>query len=761
MTLQLDSDNTENNKSVSDLDLDSKKKKELLGVVNDCELTDVERTYSLNALRIFKERYLLKDNAGNTVERLDQLFKRVAMGVGIMEVLYDQEWYSKDGSYKYDSLEIKHFENRLKAQQRYYKDLDYKHINGKEHIYDWGDGFYINVYHYERLLARYIELAKEGKIHKNFTHIVTYLQHPNLYPEFKNKYFPLIKKYYDLMANKFFLPNTPALMNVGTKLGQNAACFTLDMEDDLHDIYQTYTDAADIFKSGGGIGVNYSKLRPKGALVKGTGGVSSGTLSWLRIMDLGVVDVVKQGGKRRGAAMGILNMNHPAIEEFIDLKKDNKTLTNHNISVNTPDVFFYLALNDPKTHCNELLPRITKNAWLSGDPGMVFEDNMNSNNLLEPVLKRKIDVTNPCSEISMYPYESCILASINLTKFVDSDNNDKKEFDEIRFMDVVQDVTQFLDSMIDATKYPLEKINDMTKKCRRIGVGYMGIADTLVKLGIKYNSKEGFDFIEKISRIMTFQALHKSSKLARQKGAFPLWYDEKYPKGKLPVNELMGSSYDSMYWAKYGLRNCSVTTIAPTGTLSMFVDCSSGIEPIFSKNFTKNVTLGEFEYGNQESDVLITAMEMHPFDHIMAQAVAQKWISNGISKTINLPEDCSEKLIEYCYVLAWALGNKGISVYRDNCKKTQVLNNSKRTSIDDVNPISEYTIQIIKNLNNLPEEYKQEMLSRKNEKAELEKDINERVEMKCGNCGESTYIEKTTRTCYICRNCGHQIGGCS
>lgn len=759
MTLQITNvDNS--NKNVSEL------KKILLGVQ---ELTEVEKRYSLNALKIFKERYLLKDDAGNTVERLHQLFKRVAMGVGIMEVLYDEQWYRREeNSYPVYGPKVRFHEERLKAQEMYYKDFDYKNINNIEgaDCYYWGDGYYLNAFHYERLLARHVELMKEGRIGVDFGRIQTFLQHPELYPEFKEKYFPRIKMYYDLMAEQYFLPNTPALMNVGTKLGMNAACFTLDMEDDLDDIYQTYADIAKIFKAGGGIGINYSKLRAEGAYVRGTGGKSSGTLSWLKGTDE-TTGRVAQGGKRRGASMGILNIDHPEIDRFIDLKKDNKTLLNHNISVNTTNEFFedmWDLSDDTPTHLKALamMDKIAKNAWISGDPGMVFEDNMNANNLLEPVLNRKIDVTNPCSEISMYPYESCILASINLNKFVVG----KGKFNFNHFSEIVETVTQFLDSLIDATKYPLEKINDMTKKCRRIGVGFMGIADALVKMGVKYNTEEGFRFIADISMEMTKWSLVKSELLAKQKGAFPLWYDDKYPKNKLPTIIPMNPIWKS------GLRNCSTTTIAPTGTLSMFCDISSGIEPIFSKNFTKNVTLGEFEYGNEDSEHMVTAMEMHPFDHIMAQAVAQRWITNGISKTINLPNDCSSKMIEYCYVLSWALGNKGISVYRDGCKEKQVLNDIKKTSIRNINPISDYTIQIIKELNNIPENYKEEMVSRLNEivdmpysKKEEEMVFNNVTEMtlKCPNCEHGNHLVKNGRgdLCFMCSKCGHQLGSCS
>lgn len=744
-----------------------KQKKELLGVN---ELTDVEQRYSLSALRIFHSRYLLKDRVGKTCERLDQLFKRVAVGVGIIEALYDLEFFDKDAVVKptQQSFSImiesdSKLSEMLKDLQYINSIIDYTDVHNPQsdqNIEIYGSNFILNSYHKERLLSRYIELNNQNKMKRSFWALLDRIEFSH---DFCFKYIDIIQNYYDLMANGVFLPNTPALMNCGTNLAMNAACFTLDIKDDLHDIFETYTEVADIFKAGGGIGINWSSLREEGAFVQGTGGTSSGTLSFLKQMD-NVVDIVKQGGKRRGAAMAILNTNHKMINEFITLK-DNKTLENHNISICADNSFFKAFLENEKH--KDMFDKICENVWKTGDPGFVFLDNMNSNNLLEDVLKSKIDVTNPCSEISMYPYESCILASINLNKFV----KDSK-FDFARLSQVTRTVTQFLDSLIDCTKYPLDKINTMTKECRRIGVGYMGMADVLVKLGIPYNSRAGFEFIELVSRKMTLDAIYRSNELAKQRGAFPLWYSDHYPKGKLPINHLleMGYTFDE-YHPNFihGLRNCSVTTVAPTGTLSMFADCSSGIEPIFSKEFTKNVTLGEFKYedGGAESDVFVSAMEIHPFDHIMAQAVAQRWISNGISKTINAPSDISPKMIEHCYVLAWALGNKGTTLYRNNCKAVQVLNNVKKTSMENIQSVSEYTIQKILKLKNIPDSYKQEMLSctTKPESTHLQNMAQDECTAKifCENCHTDNYLQKNGRgaTCFVCVACGSQLGSCS
>ncbi len=842
---------------------DAIKKQELL---NLSQLSDVESSYSLSALTIFKERYLLKRLTGEidpktgepiyeTCERLDDLFKRVAVASGIMDVLYSGRWYKKDGnSNTISSLYIQTFKENLKRMEHSLKDLDYKDINNHPSCFKIGD-FTVNPFHILSLMSRYIELAEQGKMLTTFENILFIIR------EYEHKDLVIkaveerIARYYELMVNKIFLPNTPCLMNAGTKLNQNAACFTLRMKDDLEDIYKTYADIAKVFKSGGGIGINYSELRPEGAFVSSTGGKSSGTISWLKGTDE-TTGRVAQGGKRRGASMGILNMDHPEILKFINLK-DNKTLHNHNISICTPNSFFTkffsAGQDDDDNKEKGIMQKVIQNVWNTGDPGMVFLENMNDNNLLYPIFNKPIDVTNPCSEISMYPYDSCILASINLSKFI-FDN----KFDLEEYINVTRDVTNFLDGIIDATKYPLPQINEMTKNCRRIGVGYMGLADTLAQLEIPYNSKEGFIFTEYITAVLSLASLLESNAQARLKGSFPLWYDEKYPKDKLPIKALLlnnNNNYKDLQTLeencpsvekyisyrfhddkdafllilqlidtikpKEGMRNCSTTTVAPTGTLSMMADCSSGIEPLFSLGYTKKVTLGEFDYvdknlidllkkhglyspqlvhtiikdnggilSGMEEDVsgitlikniLPTAMEIHPYDHIMMQASAQKWITNGISKTINGQMNIPPKLIEYSYVLAWALGNKGITVFRDGCKSEQVLNASK--PVDLPVKASDYTINQIKliDTNKIPEEYKRELIEGANlgettlhwgakiTDDEVKSlidfyDDSEKLKLECVNCGHVVMQNRyasNIKACFICNKCGNSVGSCS
>lgn len=841
---------------------DAIKKKELLNISSDDQLSDVEKRYSLSALKIFKERYLLKrltgivDSEGEpiyeTCERLDDLFSRVAVASGIMDVLYSDRWYKKDGyssdvmfSYVYVQA-IKTFKADLGEKL---KGLDYKDINNHPLCFKIGQ-FTVNPFHIHSLVSRYIELMEQKKVNTTFENILYFIkdyQHKELVTkEVEEK----IARFYELMANKIFLPNTPALMNAGTKLNQNAACFTLRMKDDLEDIYKTYSDIAKVFKSGGGIGINYSELRPEGAFVSSTGGKSSGTISWLKGTDE-TTGRVAQGGKRRGASMGILNMDHPEIEKFIDLK-DNKTLHNHNISICTPNSFFENYFKDSGGENKEqaIMSKIVKNVWHTGDPGMVFLENMNDNNLLYPVFGKPIDVTNPCSEISMYPYDSCILASINLSKFIFDG-----KFDVEEYINVTRDVTIFLDGIVDATKYPLPEINEMTKNCRRIGVGYMGLADVLAQLEIPYNSKAGFIFTEYITAILSLASLLESNSQARTKGSFPIWYDKKYPKEELPIIALLHNQSENLQaleencpvvepYISYrfhddkdpflliaqlleaikpeqGMRNCSTTTVAPTGTLSMMADCSSGIEPLFSLGYTKKVTLGEFDYIDKNlvdllhrhqiysesfvdriikeyggvlstidatqapsmallQKVLVTAMEIHPFDHIMMQSSAQKWITNGISKTINGQMKMDPKLIEYSYVLAWALGNKGITVFRDGCKSEQVLNASKPVDIP-VKP-SDYTIYKIMSSNKIPDEYKKQMIYGANpnettpawgEKItsddvrsliDFYNDEDSKLKIECSNCGNTVLQNRhatNIKACFICNRCGSSMGSCS
>lgn len=791
-------------------------------------LSEVEKRYSYNALRIFKERYLLKDNEGNIVERLDDLFKRVAVASGIMEVLYDERFFDKEGNHKrpYDNNS---YYSRLERMQEEIKDIDYKEINKYHSCIQWGD-FIINPFHIERLFARYIELCDEHCVLESWGDIYNSLIEDK---SIQQKYLKQIQKYYDLMAHKVFLPNTPTLMNAGTRLGQLSACFVIDTEDDINSLADLYKDVMLISKSGGGVGCNYSKLRPQGDIVKSTGGQSSGVISFMSIVDT-ITDVVKQGGKRKGANMGILNSNHPEILKFIKIKNNvSKLFENFNISINVDEDFMKAFFEDKdyeltfkgqshgSINAKSMMNMVINNVWETGDPGMVFSKNINSNNFLAKYVGKLLDSTNPCGEQSLNPYESCTLGSINLTKFAENG-----KFNSEKFMATVSVCAQFLDGVLDANKYPVEKINDTTKATRRIGLGYMGLGDLMTQLGVQYNSGKGFTLSEYITALMSGVALYTSVHIANIKGSFPAYYDKGYEefRNKLPINAIIKPEYteelmrrlpeisdivgnliqiDEYYKAipieEMGLRNAHQTTLAPTGSLSMFADVSNGIEPVFSHGFTKKITIGDFDYVNKFleealrkegiyseqlvkkivkdhngrvnlpeipqhlKDVFITAMEIHPYDHIMIQALCQRWISNSIAKTINSPNDVSPKDIEHCYVLAWASGCCGTTLYRDGSKHTQVLYNNSIEKKKSNLKTSDFTVNFIRNLD-IPNEYRDELL-KSCEHGDGGQPTDDSIQTNtityCPSCGAGNSLQTNGSRCQLCKACGAGIGSCN
>lgn len=480
-------------------------------------------------------------------------------------------------------------------------------------------------------------------------------------------------------------------------------------------------------------GLNFSKLRPEGDIVGTTTGAASGAVSFMHLIDA-VSDVIKQGGVRRGANMGILEVWHPDIEKFIHAKEQNvgtNVLSNFNISVGLWRDFWealmggkkYPLINprtgekvkeiDPKS----LFEELAYMAWAKADPGVVFFDVINKRNVLEPAKGEKIRATNPCGEEPLYDYESCNLASINLAKFVKYDDEGKPYFDWDGYAKVIMKVANYLDNAIDVNKFPLPEIDYNTKLTRRIGVGIMGLADALFKLGIRYNSKEGYDFMRKATEYLTFYAYKYSIRAAKERGTFPLYDKTEYPEGKLPIEGYYHREIWNLPWdelveelRKYGVRNAMVTTCPPTGSVSMIADTSSGIEPIFALVYKKSVTVGEFYYvdpvfeaelkkrglytdeilqrisdnygsvqGLEEipedvQKIFVTAMDIHWFDHLLAQASIQLWLTDSASKTINMPNDATVEDVKAAYLLAHALGCKGVTVYRDGSLSIQVYN---------------------------------------------------------------------------------------
>jgi ribonucleoside-diphosphate reductase alpha chain len=574
-----------------------REQKKFFGVADDLKL-------GVNAIKVLKTRYLMKDYEGKVIETPSQMLRRVAKAVAKADLLYDK---------KSD-----------------------------------------------------VERTEET--------------------------------FYQVMANREFLPNSPTLMNAGTRLGQLSACFVLPVEDSIDGIFTTLKHMALIHQSGGGTGFSFSKLRPAGDIVGSTKGVASGPVSFMTIYDA-ATNVIKQGGRRRGANMAILEVTHPDILKFIEAKSQEGVLTNFNISVAVTDQFMDSVDNDAeydlinprsgeaeaKLRARHVFDLIVSNAWRTGDPGLIFIDEINRHNPTPQV--GEIQSTNPCGEQPLLPFESCNLGSINLVKMVKGG-----EVDWEKLRKIVRTAVHFLDNVIDVNKYPISEIGEVTRANRKIGLGIMGYADMLIKLGIPYDSEEALAMGEKVMEFISDEATKKSVEIGEKRGAFPNF------KGSL--------------WEKRGyktIRNSTVTTVAPTGTISIIGGCSGGIEPIFAVAFVRNVMEGTrlleiqptFEEVAKERGfysrdlmlkvaktgsiqnmeevpedvqrIFVTALDIDPEWHVRMQAAFQKHVDNAVSKTVNLPSDATVEDVKRIYLLAYKLKCKGITVYRYGSRKEQVL----------------------------------------------------------------------------------------
>ena len=512
------------------------------------------------------------------------------------------------------------------------------------------------------------------------------------------------ERFYQMMRNLEFMPNSPTLMNAGTSLGQLSACFVIPVGDSIEGIFDALRNMAKIHQTGGGTGFSFSNLRPEGDLVSPTKGAASGPVSFMSIFDK-ATGVIVQGGRRRGANMGILRCDHPDIIDFIGAKIEKDRFPNFNLSVGATDKFMQAVkenkefdLINPnskrtarKVKARAIFDLIVNAAWRTGDPGLVFLDEINRRNPTPQI--GQIEATNPCGELPLLPYESCNLASVNLAKMVNGNSLDWQKLKDFIIWGV-----RFLDDVIEVNKFPLTRIKEITFANRKIGLGVMGFADMLIKLGIPYNSKEAINFAERLMSFIHKESLNASIALAKERGVFPNFKRSIYVKNNLK------------------LRNATVNTIAPTGTISIIAGCSSGIEPLFAISFIRNVLSGTklfeinpiFEevakkrgiynreilakigqYGSLQNikgipkdikKIFVTAFDVTPQQHLQVQAAFQRYTDNSVSKTINLPSDATVEDVRKIYLMAHKLRCKGITIYRYGSKEKQVLSFDFRES---------------------------------------------------------------------------------
>jgi ribonucleoside-diphosphate reductase alpha chain len=509
------------------------------------------------------------------------------------------------------------------------------------------------------------------------------------------------ERFFTLMNDLKFLPNSPALMNAGKSIGQLAACFVLPVEDSMESIFGSLKDAALILQSGGGTGFSFSHLRPKADMVSSTGGIASGPVSFMKVYNT-ATDVIKQGGARRGANMGILRVDHPDVIDFIRLKRHPGELENFNISVAVTDAFMdalyadgEFQLLNPRTHkkhssikARTVFNEIIASAWETGDPGIIFIDAINRSNPTPQI--GIIESTNPCGEQPLLPYEACVLGSMNLSKYVRQiDSRPRVDYDSLS--NDIKTAVRFLDNAIDINKYPLPEIENMHRGNRKIGLGVMGWADMLIRLEIPYSSRKAFLLAEQLMVFFRDTASGYSAELARERGVFPNFH---------------GSIYDNPGMPR--LRNATTTTIAPTGTLSIIADCSSGIEPLYALAYKRLIMESELTeintaffdiarkqgfYSSELREEIIhkgtlrgikeipgkikklfkTAHEINYRDHIEMQASFQKFTDNAVSKTINMPQAAKKEDVSHAFFLAYEKGCKGITVFRYGTQKKGAL----------------------------------------------------------------------------------------
>jgi len=678
-------------------------RKEKMLVLEKEEIDEVDKRFDVNALRVLKARYLRKESTGKLIETPKQLFTRVAVHAALPDLFYDSRVFD------------------IKAQQPVNMDEEFRPaLHEEQHSIG---NYKLNRYHLEAVKRMYNRFNRNKQMKVSWSKFFEMIKKGDF-----NSYEKNIDVLYILMTQKLFMPNTPAIANFGNPLGMGSACFVLDVPDSIDGIMETLKNTAIVFKAGGGMGYNFSKLRPEGDFVSSTGGVASGPLSFMRLFDT-MTEVIKQGGIRRGANMGILNSNHPDIEKFITAKDGNKGLRNFNISVLImPDFWEYYEKNEPYPLTNPrdgkvekyvnprmLFDKIVYQAWESAEPGIIFFDKVNDYNPFYEHLG-PIVTTNPCGEVLLYPNEPCNLGSINVWAFARQDEEGNSYVDWEALREVTRRCTKFLDNVIDVNNFPLKAIEEMSLNTRKIGLGVMGVGDLLYELRLPYNTEEGRKFMEQLMEFIAYWSKVESIELAKTRGNLPYYDKSFYKKGKLPIRGAELRQEWHFDWDKlsqdiktHGIRNGYTTIIAPTGSISMIAGCSSGMEPVYSLVFEKNVNVGSFYYVDPAAEkvlreeglysdklmedinehrgsiqgidyvpekvrkALVTAMDINPEEHIRALASFQKWVDSSISKTNNFPADATVDDMRASYILAYKLGCKDVTVFRDSSIKEQVL----------------------------------------------------------------------------------------
>ena len=606
----------------------------------------------------------------------------------------------------------------------------------------------------------------------------------------------LTERFYNMITNRYFMPNSPTLMNAGRELGQLAACFVLPVEDSLEGIFETVKNTALIHKSGGGTGFSFSRLRPKNSVVRSTMGVSSGPVSFMEVFNA-ATEAVKQGGTRRGANMGILRVDHPDILDFINCKSDNNKLNNFNISVAVTDKFMealkagtdYDLINPQngevvnRMSAKKVFDMIVDGAWRNGEPGIIFIDKMNSDNPTPHI--GQIESTNPCGEVPLLAYEACNLGSINLGMMVDETPEGSKINWE-RLADTTRTAIRFLDNVIEVNNYPLPKISEMVRNNRKIGLGVMGWADMLMKMGLSYASEEGTKLGAQIMEFIDYASKCESIELSKERGRFNNFSGSVYDNKKFLTNKYAGKSAGIISddkWAdldsqieKFGIRNATTTCIAPTGTISMIASASGGVEPLFGLVFSRLIMDGTemleinpifkdymIKKGLYSEDLMreiaktgsvahvdgisdeikhifVTAHDVSPYWHVKMQAAFQLHTDNAVSKTVNFEEHATRQDIEEAYILAYENNLKGITVYRNNSRRFQPMNLDSKKKEEEVK-VEEVKVQEEPVAEKTEEEY--------NPTGEVKK-------VTCPECGNTIEMAEG---CFICLNCGYS--GCS